>query len=89
MSNEYVLLSKAAKCSQYNKEITLTAKYHFTENPDNPHEIHFSRATCPIIENSKLSKDEQCEEYKYLDCFNPCCPLLTDFPSIWDSRNPL
>lgn len=89
MTNYFTILEKAVKCPQYNKDLVLNAKYRFTGNPDNEYEVHFSSVTCPIVENSKLHKDDQCEQYKYLDCFNPHCPLLCDFPQLWDSRNPL
>ncbi len=89
MSRYYTILGKTVMCPQYNQTIVLSAKYQFTDNPLNEYEIQFSYATCPIVENSKLPKYEQCEEYKYLKCFNPHCPLLNDFPKIFDSRNSL
>lgn len=89
MTNYFTILGKAVKCPQYNKDLVLSAKYRFTGNPDNEYEVHFSSVTCPIVENSKLHKDDQCAQYKYLECFNPHCPLLCDFPQLWDSRNPL
>lgn len=89
MTSYYTILGKLVKCPQRNKDLVLSAKYRFTGNPDNEYEVCFSRATCPIIENSKLHKDDQCEEYKYLTCFNPNCSLLKDFPQLWDSRKPL
>ena len=89
MTNYYTLLGKAVKCPQYNKTVVFDAKYRYTGNPDNDYEVRFAYATCPIIENSKLHKDDQCEEYKYLQCFNPHCELLRDFPDIWDAREKL
>lgn len=89
MTNYYTIIGKSVKCPQYNRNIVLSAKYHFTGNPVNDYEVCFSRATCPIRENSKLHKDDQCTEYKYLECFRPDCPHLSDFPQTWDSRNPL
>lgn len=89
MSSYYTILGKSVKCPQYNQNIVLSAKYHFTDNPENTYEVKFSYATCPIVENSRLHKDDQCEEYKYLKCFNPHCPHLKDFPEIWDSRERL
>ena len=83
MTNEFVILGKLVTCPQYNKKLVLSAKYRFSGNPENEKEIQFIRATCPIIENSKLHKDDQCSEYKYLQCFTPRCDLLRDFPSIW------
>lgn len=89
MSSYYTLISKAVLCPQYNKSVTLLAKYRFTENPKNDYEVKFAYATCPIVENSKLPKYEQCEEYKYLDCFHSNCELLQDFPALWDARKEL
>lgn len=89
MTNYYTLIGKKVRCPQYDEDIVLSAKYHFTGNPENEYEVQFTHATCPIVENSKLHKDDQCEEYKYLDCFNPNCKHLTDFPSIFDSRKSL
>ena len=67
MSEYYTILGKSVKCPQYNKDIVLSAKYRFTQNPENEYEVRFAFATCPIIENSKLDKDNQRKEYKYLD----------------------
>lgn len=89
MSEYYTLIGKSVHCPQYKENVVLSAKYRFTENPENHYEVRFAYATCPIIENSKLHKDDQREEYKYLKCFNPHCEHLNDFPLIWDSRNPL
>ena len=89
MTSYYTTLGKLVKCPQYDKEITLSAKYRFTGNPNDEYEVLFSRATCPILENSKLHKDDQCDEYKYLECLTPHYPLLKDFPQIWDSRKTL
>lgn len=89
MRNYYVIIGKNATCPQHSKEIVLNAKYRFTGNPNNDYEVCFSKATCPIVENPKLHEDEQNEEYKDLDCPVQNCPLLDDFPKMWDSRNPL
>lgn len=89
MTNYYTIIGKLVKCPQYKRNLVLSAKYRFTGNPENEYEVRFSRAACPIVENSKLHKDDQCEEYKYLMCLTPHCPLLTDFPQLWDSRRPL
>lgn len=89
MSEYYTILGKSVKCPQYNKDIVLSAKYRFTQNPENEYEVRFAYATCPIIENSKLDKGNQRKEYKYLDRFNPDCKLLKDFPELFDSRNHL
>lgn len=89
MTSYYTLIGKSVLCPFYKKNVVLSAKYRFTGNPENDYEVRFCYVTCPIRENSKLHKDDQCEEYKYLDCFDPNCKLLTDFPSLWDSRQPL
>lgn len=89
LSSYYTLISKIALCPQYNRSVVLSAKYRFTENPQNDYEVKFAYATCPIVENSRLPKDEQCEEYKYLDCFHSNCELLKDFPALWDARKKL
>lgn len=89
MTNYYTIMGKSVKCPQYNKNIVLSAKYRFTGNPENEYEVCFSYATCPIVENAKRNKDNQSYEYKYLDCFNPDCKLLSDFPQIFDSRKSL
>ena len=67
----------------------LSAKYRFTENPQNEYEVKFVYATCPIVENSQLPKDGQCEKYKYLRCILSNCDLLKDFPTLWDTRKNL
>ena len=89
MSSYYTIIGKFVKCPQYNRNVVLSAKYRFTDNPENEYEVKFSYATCPIVENSKLHKDEHREDYKYLNCFNPHCQHLDDFPQIWDSRKHL
>lgn len=85
----FTTLCKAIACPLLNEEITLTAKYRFTDNPDNKYEVKFSYATCPVVENSKLKPYEQREEYKYLRCTFSHCPHLSSFPTLWDARNPL
>ena len=89
LSSYYTLISKIALCPQYNRSVVLSAKYRFTENPQNDYEVKFAYATCPIVENSRLPKDEQCEKYKYLDCLCSNCEPLKDFPALWDSRKRL
>lgn len=40
----------------------------------------FLRAECPIIQNSKLARDEQEQKYELMHCPNPfICPLYTEF----------
>lgn len=87
----YTLIGKSITCPQYNKKITVSGKYYFTENPNNEYEVRFSHAICPIVENSKHHKEDRCEDYKYLQCFQPNehCVCLDDFPSIFDSRKSL
>lgn len=48
----------------------------------------FSRAECPIIENSRLPVYDQAEEYKYMRCSDyRKCPLYTQFqPSITSDK---
>ena len=89
MTNYYTIIGKSVKCPQYKKDIVLNAKYRYTGNPENEHEISFAYATCPIVEKSKLHKDNQCEEYKYLQCFQKNCEHLYSFPEIHDDRKEL
>ena len=89
MSSYYTVIGKLVTCPQFNKQVVLSAKYRFTENSENEYEVRFSYATCPIIENAKLHTNDQREKYKYLKCLNPNCPLLKDFPEVWDARKPL
>lgn len=85
----YTTLGKTVTCPALNEKITLSAKYIFTENPDNEYEMQFAYATCPIVENSKLDPYDQCEEYKYLRCTFSHCPHLDNFPTLWDYRKDL
>ena len=89
MSCYYTIISKFVLCPQYNKSIKLSAKYRFTENPWNDYEVKFAYATCPIMENSRLSKYDQSEEYKNFVCSRSGCDLLNDFPTLWDARKRL
>lgn len=89
MSSYSTIISKCVICPQYNEPVVLSAKYRFTENPQNDYEVMFVYATCPIVENSQLPKDGQCEEYKYLRCLRSNCDLLKDFPTLWDARKNL
>lgn len=89
LSSYYTLISKAVLCPQYNETIVLSAKYRFTENLKNEYEAEFAYATCPIRENSRSSKYDQPEKYKYLECSHSDCELLKDFPKLWDSRKRL
>ena len=50
MSSYYTLISKIALCPQYNRSVVFSAKYRFTENPQNDYEVKFAYATCPIVE---------------------------------------
>lgn len=81
-------ISKTVKCPVYEINVTLSGKYYFSDNPDNPYEVHFSHATCPIIENAKLPIYEQKDEYKYTKCThqNKRCELLDDFPRIFNAN---
>lgn len=86
---QYVLLGKAFVCPFYKKQLVLTGKYHLL-NENNHYEGTFVTSTCPIIENSKLHKDDQCEEYKYLQCFMRSeCTGLKDFPYKHNIKEPL
>ena len=89
MSSYFTILRKPVICPQFNETVYLSAKYRLTDNPENTNEVVFLYATCPIIENSKLSIDAQCEEYKYIRCLQSSCDLLTDFPHFWDCRRHL
>lgn len=73
MSSYFTILRKPVICPQFNETVYLSAKYRLTDNPENTNEVVFLYATCPIIENSKLSIDAQCEEYKYLRCLQSSC----------------
>lgn len=77
MASYYTVLTKPALCTQYDEQVFLSAKYRFTENPQNDYEVKFVHATCSI------QKEEYCK------CSRSNCELLTDFPSIWDYRKPL
>lgn len=89
MSSYYTIIGKSVLCPLLNEHLTLSAKYRFIENPKNPYEIRFIHATCPVVENSKLPTNNQCEEYKYYRCKDSDCKLLTDFPPYWDYRKTL
>ena len=89
MKNYYVILEKNTTCPHFGEKIAISAKYRFIGNPNTDYEVCFSKAFCPIVQNPKLHEDEQRKEYKGLDCPVQNCPLLNDFPKIWDSRDPL
>lgn len=90
MARYFTTLGKSVDCPQFEDlSVTLSAKYYFTDNPENAYEVSFAYATCPIVENSRLPIYEQCEDYKYLRCLISDCPHLRDFPQTWDSRKAL
>lgn len=86
MSTLYTTIGKRVTCPAFKEPVTLSAKYHFTDNPDNPYELYFANATCPVIENSKLPPYDQDEEWKYIHCPTGGCNLLLSFPDIIDYR---
>lgn len=83
----YTLIGKTVHCERWDLNITLTAKYRLCNDPNKPYEAHFSYATCPLVENCKITPDKQAEEYKYMICaYEHECPLLSDFKPVVDVR---
>lgn len=72
--------ANSGKCPHCGVEVTVLGWYR--ERPNGT--WVFSRAECPIIENSRLPVWEQCERYKYLRCLGQIdCSLYSAFqPTI-------
>ena len=78
-------IGKTIVCPKWNIRITLDGKYKFTENPENPSEVSFMFATCPIVENSRLPLHKQKSEYKLMCCpDHQNCMYLNEFPAYYD-----
>ena len=62
-------------CPQWKVDITVRAKYRYTENPDNAYEAVCTHCViCPILENIKLPRADRIKEYELY----PFCRMKQD-----------
>lgn len=78
-------------CPQFGIEISVSAKYRYTENPNNPYEARFCTCCvkCPIIENFKLPERKRKKEYglyRFCRKENECELLNFPFEETIDVR---
>lgn len=63
-------------------------KYRFMSDSDDPYEVHFMFATCPIVENSRLPLSKQSKEYKGIFCpISRDCKFQECFPKKANVRD--
>lgn len=71
-----ILKSNQGKCPIWGVDVSILGWY----KEANPETWDFANAECPIIENSKLPRYEQKQEYELMSCPDPSsCPLYTEF----------
>ena len=71
-----ILKANSGKCPLWNVDVSVYGWYR--ESPGGTWE--FLRAECPIIENSKLPRHEQKQEYELMFCKDRfSCPLYKEF----------
>lgn len=77
------LKSNCGTCPAWGVPVSVSGVYKQFENGT----WSFTRAECPIIQNSKLPVYDQAPEYKYMKCPDPhACPLYTQFQSEITSK---
>ena len=85
----YTLINKIRKCPVWLDDITITAKYRYSDDPNTPYIARFVCAECEIVKNLHLplnKRDKRLSLYAF--CGENSCPLLLDFPPEIDVRNP-
>lgn len=81
-------LGKSFYCSFLKTDIILNGKYRFMSDSDDPYEVHFMFATCPIVENSRLPLSKQSKEYKGIFCpISRDCKFQECFPKKANVRD--
>ena len=83
----YTLKYKRVLCPLWKDEVTITAKYRYTDDPDS-YTARFIMASCEIQENLRLpahKRNKRLALYGYCDnaVLGPC---LHDFPAEIDFR---
>lgn len=74
-----ILNANTGICPYWNVEVSISGWYKQVCNDT----WQFFRAECPIIENSKLPRDEQIQKYELMYCpENTHCPLYTAFQPL-------
>ena len=80
---------KRVRCPLWLDEITVTAKYRYTDEPDS-YIARFWSATCEVQENLRLpmpKRDPRLALYGFCDR-GFSCPCLRGFPAEIDVRTP-
>lgn len=73
------LKSNNGICPCWGVTVSISGLYKQLENGT----WSFTRAECPIIQNSKLPVYDQESKYKYMKCPDPhACPLYTQFQPV-------
>ena len=87
MSSYYTLVYKTVKCPLWRDDVRITAKYRYSDGPDNPYMARFACATCEVVENLRLPLEKQDKRLAlYRFCDVKSCPFLVDFPPELDTR---
>ena len=74
-----ILRSNNGKCPLWDVDVSVCGWYREAVSGV----WEFLRAECPIIENSKLPRYEQKQEYELMSCNNHCsCPLYKEFQPV-------
>lgn len=76
MAYKSTLKSNHGKCPVWGVDVSVVGWYREID----PTTWDFVNAECPIIENSKLPRCDQRQEYELMSCPAPsACPLYTEF----------
>jgi len=71
-------IGKYSECPKYNEKITIIGHYKYTENP---YEVKFRYALCPIKDKDKLPINEEYDSYC---CNDVNCKVLHNFKKYID-----
>ena len=85
----YTLITKTGKCPVWLDDVTITAKYRYSDDQNNPYLARFVCAECEIVQNIHLPRNKRNPALiLYTFCGKTDCPLLSDFPPEIDVRKP-
>lgn len=78
----YTLVGKQIHCPFWDIKLSISGKYRFTNNSDNPYEAQFLYGICPIVENNNLPEHKRNRELiLYAFCKEHPCKELNSFKS--------
>lgn len=88
-SSFYILKHRSVMCPLWKDEVTISAKYRYIDDAENPYLARFSGAKCEVLENIRLpeyKKDKRLALYRFCRLSHEC-PYLHEFPELIDTRH--